>query len=243
MGGINKITRFQSVLGYRFKDSTHIKRALTHRSAGRNHNERLEYLGDALLDFIVGDLLYDTYPKATEGELTRMRSGIVNKSALAALASKLTLDEFVILGPAETGHGKKPRDSILADTLEAIVAAVYLDGDLKNCRALVIRLVHDAVQNAHQQLHKDSKTRLQELLQAQGKALPEYTVTKICGEAHAQEFHVLCTVPLLDKGQPGCGESKRAAEQQAAEKILVVLGESREEIANRRVSEKVSKDG
>ena len=223
------------MLGYRFQDDGNIRRALTHRSASPDNYERLEFLGDALLDFIVGELLFNAYPKATEGELSRMRSAIVNKSALAALANRLNIRQFVILGPAETGSNREPRESIRADILEAIVAAVYLDGGIVSCRTLVNRLLGERVQNARRQLRKDAKTRLQELMQAQGKTLPAYSVTSVSGKPHAQEFEVLCEVPVLVEGQSGRGESKRAAEQQAAEKVLHVLGESGAEIAAKTV--------
>ncbi|MCG8413569.1 MAG: ribonuclease III [Pseudomonadales bacterium] len=219
------LDQLQTTLSYRFNDLNLAKQALTHRSAGRSNNERLEFLGDALLDFIVGESLFANYPQASEGDLTRMRAAIVNKSALAGIAGKLSLGDFLYLGAGEVGSGGKQRESILADTLEALVAAVYLDGGIEACQQLVATLTHELVHQPEQRQRKDSKTRLQELLQAKGEALPVYRVVETSGKAHAQEFLVECRVPLLDAGQQGRGGSKRMAEQQAAQKVLDLLAE------------------
>lgn len=219
------LDQLQTTLHYRFNDLTLAKQALTHRSAGKSNNERLEFLGDALLDFIVGEALYSHYPNASEGDLTRMRAAIVNKSALAALAAEMSLGDFLYLGAGEANSGGKQRESILADTLEALIAAVYLDGGIDACRQLVDTLTDKLVQQPEQRQRKDSKTRLQELLQARGESLPVYKVIETSGEAHAQQFLVECRIPLLDSGLQGEGSSKRTAEQQAAQKVLDLLVE------------------
>lgn len=219
------LDKLQSNLDYRFNDLDLVRQALTHRSAGKKNNERLEFLGDALLDFIIGELLFEAHPAATEGDLTRMRAAIVNKSALATLAIKLSLGDFLTLGAGEASSGGKQRESILADTFEALVAALYLDGGIQNCKEFVAVFTADLISNPEQRQRKDFKTRLQELLQARGESLPSYTVTNTSGQAHAQEFLVACSVGLLAEAQQGKGTSKRAAEQAAAKAVLQLLGE------------------
>ncbi len=219
------LDQLQSTLDYQFNDLELVRQALTHRSAGKKNNERLEFLGDALLDYIVGELLYEAYPSATEGDLTRMRAAIVNKSALALLASQLSLGNYLYLGAGEASSGGKQRESILADSLEALIAAVYLDGDIFRCKELVQKLTADLIANPEQQQRKDFKTRLQEYLQAKGESLPSYEVIQTSGQAHAQEFLVECRIGPLAAAQQGKGGSKRSAEQSAAKAVLQQLGE------------------
>lgn len=219
------LDQLQSTLDYQFNDLELVRQALTHRSAGKKNNERLEFLGDALLDYIVGELLYEAYPSATEGDLTRMRAAIVNKSALALLASQLSLGNYLYLGAGEASSGGKQRESILADSLEALIAAVYLDGDIFRCKKLVQKLTADLIANPEQQQRKDFKTRLQEYLQAKGESLPSYEVIQTSGQAHAQEFLVECRIGPLAAAQQGKGGSKRSAEQSAAKAVLQQLGE------------------
>lgn len=219
------LDQLQSSLDYQFNDLELVRQALTHRSAGKKNNERLEFLGDALLDYIVGELLYEAYPSATEGDLTRMRAAIVNKSALALLASQLSLGNYLYLGAGEASSGGKQRESILADSLEALIAAVYLDGDIFSCKNLVQKLTADLIANPEQQQRKDFKTRLQEYLQAKGESLPSYEVIQTSGQAHAQEFLVECRIGPLAEAQQGKGGSKRSAEQSAAKAVLQQLGE------------------
>jgi len=219
------LDQLQSTLDYRFSNLDLVRQALTHRSAGRKNNERLEFLGDALLDFIVGELLYEAYPEASEGDLTRMRAAIVNKTALASLAKEISLGEYLYLGAGEASSGGKQRESILADTFEAIIAAVYLDGDIQTCKSLVAKYTAGLITNPDQRQRKDFKTRLQELLQSRGETLPLYKVIDTSGKAHAQEFLVECSVGLLSNAQQGKGTSKRSAEQDAAKAVLQLLGE------------------
>ena len=186
----------------------------------RNY-ERLEFLGDALLDLIIGELLYFRFSDASEGELSRLRASFVNKSALARLGKKLKLGALVRLGAGEAKSGGKQRESILADVVEALVAAVYLDGGLDACKEMVAGLTEEMLENPRQHAQsKDAKTRLQELLQARGLPLPVYKVLKTSGEAHEQTFHVECQTPLLEQATRGTGSSKRSAEQDAAEQAL-----------------------
>ena len=220
------LTTLQQALDYQFSDPAPAMLALTHRSASRNNNERLEFLGDALLDFVVGEMLFQRYPEASEGDLSRQRAAIVNKSALAKVGRGLQLGDMVRLGSGEAKSGGKQRDSILADTVEALVAAVYLDGGIDACRAAVEHLLGVLVANPRlAEPAKDYKTRLQELMQARGLPLPQYLVVDIGGEAHDQTFFVECTVVELDDSARGSGPSKRIAEQEAARLILTALGE------------------
>jgi ribonuclease-3 len=219
------LDKLQQLLSYQFADPQLAQQALTHRSAGRDNNERLEFLGDALLDFVIGEILYEQYPEAQEGELSRLRARMVNKSALAHIGRDLNLGNLVRLSSGEAKSGGKQRDSILADTVEALIAAVYLDGGLAPCKILVDRLTQSLQEN-YQQANdaKDAKTRLQEFLQASGHDLPRYKVTAIDGEAHDQVFHVQCHSSMLAEPTMGSGRSKRKAEQVAAQLALETLG-------------------
>ena len=217
------LVQLQTTLAYQFKNSQLLKQALTHRSFGADNNERLEFLGDALLDLIVGESLFNQHPGADEGNLSRLRSSIVNKSALAGIGREWNLGEHVLLGAGELKSGGRSRDSILADTVEAVVAAVYLDGGLAACRKLVAAWTLEVVRNPEARQTKDAKTRLQEKMQASGHGLPDYQVLAIEGEAHAQSFLVECRVEGLERVHRGRGRSKRAAEQQAALETLKSL--------------------
>ena len=214
------LVQLQTTLAYQFKSTQLLKQALTHRSFGVDNNERLEFLGDALLDLIVGESLFNQHPGADEGNLSRLRSSIVNKSALAGIGREWNLGEHVLLGAGELKSGGRSRDSILADTVEAVVAAVYLDGGLAACRKLVDAWTLEFVRNPEARQTKDAKTRLQEKMQASGHGLPDYQVLAIEGEAHAQSFLVECRVEGLERVHRGRGRSKRAAEQQAALETL-----------------------
>jgi ribonuclease-3 len=218
------LDKFQTNLDYRFSDLNLARQALTHRSANKIHNERLEYLGDSLLGFIVAEALFDLYPQAAEGELSRMRASLVNKDSLAEIAREIELGDFMLLGTGELKSGGKQRDSILADALEAVIAAIYLDGGLAVCREVVKRwsTVKIAAKNFSQN-QKDCKTQLQEIMQSRGRPLPSYTVKEITGKAHQQKFLVECSIEDMNESQTGSGSSKRVAEQQAAEKMLELL--------------------
>lgn len=216
-----------SKLTYRFRDPALAQLALTHRSAGKPNNERLEFLGDALLGVVVAELLYEAHPNASEGELSRLRAQLVNGQALAVIARELELGDELKLGSGELKSGGFRRDSILADAFEALVAAIYLDSDFAQCREAVRSLFAERVA-AIPRSSKDAKTRLQEWLQARGWPLPHYELKDSYGEDHAKTFDVSCTiaepVPISEDGRGG---SRRAAEQDAAEAVLRQLQETR----------------
>jgi ribonuclease-3 len=218
------IDRLQRRLGYRFKDGSLLEHALTHRSAGPTHNERLEFLGDAILGFETADALYRLVDTADEGQLSRMRSKLVKRETLAEIARELQLGQILRLGPGELRSGGQNRDSTLADAVEAIIAAVYLDGGIDAARALVRRLLGRRLSHPDEGLQqKDAKTRLQEHLQARHLPLPQYQVERVEGDPHRQRFTVSCAVERLGVRSEGQGGSRRKAEQQAAETLLQSL--------------------
>jgi ribonuclease-3 len=214
-------------IGHRFADPALLARALRHRSAGTPHNERLEFLGDAVVGLIVAEVLFERWPSADEGALTRARAELVRESALAAIARALDLGQRLELGPGERKTGGHRRDSILSDALEAVVAAIYLDAGFEACRAAVLPWFEPAL-SALPPLHrlgKDAKTRLQEWLQARGFALPEYVLLEESGADHARVFRAGCRLAEPPVEAEGEGASRRAAEQAAAEAVLARLGE------------------
>jgi ribonuclease-3 len=216
----------QQSLDYEFNNAELLTLALTHRSAARHHNQRLEFLGDAALGLIMAQILYQRFPDSTEGELSQVRASLVNRSTLAAIARRLGLGDIIVLGLGEQKSGGQQRDSILCDALEALLGALYLDGGMQACTALIRRLFElQLAPGGEQQLKdsKDSKTRLQELMQAQALSLPLYEVQDIRGDEHQQEFYVSCRVPLLKKAVTGHGRSRREAEQHAAQQVLMNL--------------------
>jgi ribonuclease-3 len=213
-------------IGHRFASPQLLAQALTHRSAGAPHNERLEFLGDSLVNLFAAEALYARWPRADEGALTRARAELVRESALAAIARELELGSRLTLGPGELKSGGHRRDSILADALEAVVAAVYLDSDFEHCREVVLPWFEPALAALPppNKVGKDAKTRLQEWLQARQQPLPAYTLEAEQGDDHAKVFRVRCDLP----GRPGVcahgeGSSRRAAEQVAAEEVLGML--------------------
>ena len=203
-------------LAYTFRDPALRELALSHRSVGAHNNERMEFLGDALVNLFVAELLYERYPKADEGELTRMRSRLVSEPALAHQARDLELGDQLHLGTGELKSGGFRRDSILADAFEALVAAIYLDGGWASCRDEIRALFDEAVTHVSPDDGKDPKTRLQELLQARGLALPVYELAGSSGADHAKIFDVQCVIEPLQLRCNGRGSSRRAAEQAAA---------------------------
>jgi ribonuclease-3 len=215
-------------LTYHLSDSSLATLALTHRSAGKPNNERMEFLGDALLGALVAEMLYETHPKASEGEMSRLRAQLVNGQALAEMARELELGDRLKLGSGELKSGGFRRDSILADAFEALVAAVYLDGGFEACRNTVRGLFADRV-TALPRSSKDAKTRLQEWLQAEGWPLPQYELVGTEGEDHARIFDVNCVVmePMAVTAA-GRGSSRRLAEQDAAEMVLSRLLDTRD---------------
>lgn len=214
--------RLSAVLGYAFRQPGLLEEALTHRSAAPRHNERLEFLGDALLNLVMAEYLFQRYPQASEGELSRLRATLVKGEALAELARGLKLGGELWLGQGEMRSGGPQRESILADALEAIFGAVYLDGGLDACRALILHLYRNELTGlASASELKDPKTRLQEYLQARQQPLPVYSVLEIRGEPHAQSFTVECAV--ADRRAVAVGSNRRKAEQDAARQMLEQL--------------------
>jgi ribonuclease-3 len=214
-------------LGYEFRDPEWLALALTHRSvSGSRNNERLEFLGDAILNFVIADFLFRQFPAEKEGRLSRLRASLVKQEALAVLARDLKLGDHLKLGPGELKSGGFRRESILADTVEAILGAIYRDcGDMRRCGELVLAWYGDRLDQVGQDaVIKDSKSRLQEFLQGRRFPLPVYTVVDIQGEAHNQFFHVTCQVPGLEAPTTGRGPSRRHAEQEAAAVALRQLG-------------------
>lgn len=201
-----------------------IDQALTHRSLGPVNNERLEFLGDALLGLVIAEALSERFPEADEGELSRRRASLVNKRHLAGLARELALGDYLRMGPGESRTGGHTRDSILSDTLEAVIGAVYLALDFDRARAMLLRLF-DASLEASGDLSalKDPKTRLQEVLQSRHRPLPIYELIETSGEAHAQRFKVRCHLADTDLEAIGEGSNRRAAEQAAADQLLASL--------------------
>ncbi|HSE13647.1 MAG TPA: ribonuclease III [Rudaea sp.] len=211
------------MLNYRFSNPALRQRALSHRSTGADNNERLEFFGDALVNLLVAEMLYEHYPKADEGELTRLRSNLVSEPALAAIARELEIGDQLHLGSGELKSGGFRRDSILADAFEAMVAAVYLDGGWNACRDVVRGLFAARVASAGANTGKDAKTRLQELLQGRGLSLPVYVLVASAGADHAKIFDVECDVAGLQVKTIGRGASRRAAEQAAASAALALI--------------------
>ena len=211
-------------LGHRFSDENLLLQALTHRSAGSRHYERLEFLGDAALGLVVAEALFQRIPQAPEGHLSRLRASLVRRSTLAAMAREAGFPDRLRLGPGELKSGGFRRDSILADALEAVLGAVFLDGGLDALRSAAIRLYGERLERlpSHETL-KDPKTLLQERLQSKGLALPVYRVESVEGEDHRQRFTVSCAVDALDARSAGSGSSRRAAEQAAAESMLAQI--------------------
>ncbi len=210
--------------GYVFSQPGLCHAAVTHRSAGADHNERLEFLGDSMLNCAVARLLYEAHPEADEGALSRLRATLVSGETLAQIAAELRLGEHLHLGPGELKTGGFRRASILADALEAILGAIFLDSGFDTAAAVVARIIGPRLSDlpAADTL-KDPKTRLQEALQAHGLALPVYTLIAAAGDPHLQSFTVSCEVPVLGMSAMGEAGSRRRAEQLAAARLLELL--------------------
>lgn len=215
---VTKTFQRGDLIGHPFRDQGLLAQALTHRSAGAPHNERLEFLGDSIVNMLVAQALYQRWPKADEGALTRARASLVCEGALATIARTLKLGERLTMGRGEMKSGGHRRDSILADALEAVVAAIYLDAGFEACRAVVLPWFEASLQAlpATGKPEKDPKTRLQEWLQARQKGLPVYELVSETGDDHAKLFRVRCSVADPAVTTEGEGTSRRLAEQQAA---------------------------
>jgi len=210
-----------SRIGYRFSEPDLLRLALTHRSASGEHNERLEFLGDAILGFVTADILYARFPDSPEGELTRLRAKLVRRQTLAEVARQLELGQYVILGGGEAKSGGEDRESTLADAVEAIIGAVYLDGGLEACRHTILHIFGSRIETISQKnIDKDAKTKLQELVQAMRLPLPEYRIVDATGADHQHWFTVECKAEIFSGTTLGSGRSRRVAEQKAAQKAL-----------------------
>ncbi|AGH38196.1 Ribonuclease 3 [Bibersteinia trehalosi USDA-ARS-USMARC-188] len=220
-----QLERLQKKIGYQFANVDYLKQALTHRSAAAKNNERLEFLGDSILNFTIGKALFEKFPKSNEGELSRMRAALVKEQTLAVIARQFDLGEYLKLGAGEMKSGGHRRESILSDCVEAIIAAIFLDSGMDKAMERTIEWYKALLaQMQPGEAQKDPKTRLQEFLQSRKMPLPEYEVIDIKGEAHNQTFKVSCKVQNLDEIFVGVGTSRRKAEQNAAEQVIGKLG-------------------
>jgi len=211
-------------LNYEFNDPSLLKLALTHRSKGGEHNERLEFLGDAVVNFVIAEILFEQFPEGTEGELSRWRASLVNRDALGELAKEFDLGKNLLLGPGEIRSGGSERHSILSCAMEAIIGAVYLDSGFEVVQRKIREWYEPLLQTLSSAAdHKDPKTLLQECVQGRRMVLPTYTVESIEGEPHQQTFTVSCMVSGVEEKTLGKGTSRRRAEQAAAQAMLEVL--------------------
>ena len=222
-----KLTR---VLRYEFRDISLLETALTHSSFGQGHNERLEFLGDSILGWVVADALYQRFPHAREGQLSRLRAGLVKGVTLAEISRELNVGDYLRLGQGEMKSGGFRRDSTLADALEAIIGAIFLDSDIETCQLQVLTLFASRLESLSlEDTLKDPKTLLQEFLQSRQQALPNYRILSTTGKEHEQVFKVACDVEMLNGTMEGKGTSRRYAEQAAAQKALDALDKLRKE--------------
>ena len=221
---IRKPEVFCKKLGLQFNNPRLFAMALTHRSAGAKNNERLEFLGDSVLGFVIAQMLYDKFPAASEGVLSRLRAGLVNQESLAGLARTLDLGNYLQLGSGELKSGGYRRDSILSDALEAIMGAIVKDQGVNVCRQWILGLFADKIEALSlDNWQKDPKTQLQEMMQSQQYGLPEYSLISTSGFTHEQTFKVECKVALIPEPGIGYGASRKKAEQASAEAMLAML--------------------
>lgn len=218
------IEKLSRRLDYHFKQPAYLKQALTHCSVGSDNYERFEFLGDSILSFVIANQLFSQFPTESEGQLSRLRSFLVKGDMLAEIAKEINLGDFLYLGQGELKSGGFRRASILADALEAIFAAVFLDGGIDAAKEVIVNLYRTRLQDPSlNDCLKDAKTQLQEYLQAEKRALPDYTLDKIDGDEHDQVFHVTCSVQGIKQVTTGEGSNRRRAEQMAARSMLKKL--------------------
>ena len=228
MSGIDTDAALWRRLGHEFRDPALAGQALTHRSHSNCHYERMEFLGDSILNFIIAQDLFERFPQLREGNLMRMRARIIRNETLAEVARELHIGAHLRLGSAEMKSGVQRRDSVLADVLEALICAIYLDGGLEAARGCALRWFDSRLREIQPgESTKDPKSRLQEWLQARGRALPVYTLAATHGEEHNQQFEVICAVPSVEQQFAGSGGSRRAAEQDAAQRAVDYLEQTR----------------
>lgn len=213
-------------LGYQFREIKLLQQALTHSSYGKNNNERLEFLGDSILGWVIAEVLYQRFPHAKEGQLSRLRAGLVKGTTLAQVALDFDLGRFMALGQGELKSGGYRRESILADGLEAVIGAIYLDSDIDTCRSRILAWFEGRLGKLSLTDNlKDAKTKLQEFCQGRQQTLPVYAIRATFGKEHEQIFEITCTLDLLATPVVGRGNSRRMAEQVAAQNALDALGE------------------
>ena len=218
------LEQLQQRIDYQFRDPELLRLALSHRSCGAKNNERLEFLGDSILSLVISDFLYQKFADSREGDLSRMRSQLVRAESLSEVARSLDLGPELLLGQGEMKSGGNRRDSILGDTVEALIGAIYIDSSLEESRRCVLNWFKDLLAIAEEvKPSKDAKTSLQEFLQQRGHALPQYRVIETGGEAHSRLFTVSCKIDLLDREFTATASSRRKAEQMVAEKFLATL--------------------
>jgi ribonuclease-3 len=219
------VATIERAIAYAFGKPDTLTRALTHRSFDANHNERLEFLGDSILNCVIAQTLYERFSGVREGDLSRLRANLVRQETLAEIAQGIRLGEHLRLGEGELKSGGYRRPSILADALEALFGAVFVDGGFESARGTVLRLYEPYLANLDpRHTGKDAKTALQEYLQGRRMPLPQYHLRAARGDAHAQQFEVECLVPELGISAVGHGLSRRAAEQEAAKIALELIG-------------------
>jgi len=218
------LSKLQQLIGYQFQDSNLLVQSLTHRSHGALNNERLEFLGDSILNLAITRFLYDQFPGASEGHMSRLRAKMVRRDTLADIAREFSISDFLIMGRGELKSGSFARDSILSDAIEAIIGAVYLDGSLETAQTMVLVWYQSRLgELSLDESEKDPKSRLQEYLQGIGAPLPHYEVIQTVGMSHKQVFTVECRSEVLEASVIGDGSSRRMAEQAAAQAALIAL--------------------
>jgi len=221
---VQDLANLQRKLGHTFVNLELLQLALTHRSIGSAHNERLEFLGDSLINTLIAERLFDEYPESPEGELSAMRASLVCGRMLAEIARSISLGDYMLLGEGTLKSGGRRLDSVLADTYEAVLAAIYLDSDWMNLRQIVRTHFAGRMEGLDDMRRvRDAKSLLQEILQAKKAPLPEYEVIDVGGPGHAQQFHVRCRIENLQGEYVGKGSSRRKAEQNAAQQALSMI--------------------
>ncbi|CAL4320555.1 Ribonuclease 3 [Buchnera aphidicola (Panaphis juglandis)] len=219
------IRKLQKKLGYHFIKIELLQQALTHRSASNKHNERLEFLGDSILSFVIANALYKTFPESNEGEMSRMRATLVQGKTLTKIALEFNIGKYLTLGNGELKSGGFKRESILANTIEAIIGSIFLDSNINIVEKLILKWYKKRLKKiVPGDTQKDSKTRLQEYLQSKHLPLPEYITVQVYGETHNQLFTITCSIIELNQKVIGIGSSRRKAEQHAAYQARIKLG-------------------
>ena len=221
-----KLSRLESKLDHKFSDQSLLQLALTHRSRGAQNYERLEFLGDSILGFVIAQWLFEYFPEQSEGKLSRMRSSLVRKETLAVIARQLNLGDFLILGEGELKSGGYQRESILADAVESIIGAMFLDAGVEVAQRFIIHNFKDFLNTiTPQKSFKDAKSRLQEAMQKRGFSLPKYSIVSTAGQQHEQLFTVSCKLNNLPLEGEATAGTRRLAEQKSAAKVLELLDE------------------